>query len=147
MAVEIAAVGRPRKLPRQLPRISSDLRGDCRVAMAMAADGRGNCHGSFRGKCRGKTAVAIAAEFRWLPWSVRRIVPRIEARHVPRPQPWHLPWKCHELWHLPWKPAEFHGSPWQHPRNFTEDSQSLPRTSAKSQIICIREEKAGIFPR
>ena len=49
MAVEIASIERPRKLPWHLPRTSADFRGDCRVAVAMAADGRGNCHGSFRG--------------------------------------------------------------------------------------------------
>ena len=44
MGVEIAAVGRPWKLPWQLPRASADFRGDCRVAVAVAADARGNCH-------------------------------------------------------------------------------------------------------
>ena len=39
-----------------------DFRGDCRVAVAMAMDGRGNCHGSFRncrGNCRGLAWVVM----------------------------------------------------------------------------------------
>ena len=57
MAVEIAAVGRPRKLPWQLPRTSADFRGDCRIAVAMCADGPGNCHGSFSVNCHGNCRV------------------------------------------------------------------------------------------
>ena len=53
MAVEIAAVGRPWKLPWQLPRTFADFCGDCRVSVAMAAVGRGNCHDSSRGNSRG----------------------------------------------------------------------------------------------
>ena len=49
MAVEIASIERRRKLPWQWPRTSADFRGDCRVALAMAADCRGNCHGIFPG--------------------------------------------------------------------------------------------------
>ena len=86
-----------------------------------------------------KTAVAIATDFRRLPWLVRRSLPRTELQHVPWPQPWHLPWKCHEPWHLPWKPEDFHGSPWQHlrisPRKFRGHCRGPP---PKSQIVCIR---------
>ena len=81
MAVEIAAVGRQRKLPGQLPRTSAEFRGDCRVAVAIAADGRGNCRGLLWVAMIGKTefttdrtaaravatAVAFAVE---MPWSV-----------------------------------------------------------------------------
>ena len=62
MAVEIAAVGRPWKLPWKLPRSSAEFRGDCRVSVAMAADGRRNCHGSVHGNCGGSC--------RGLPWVV-----------------------------------------------------------------------------
>ena len=111
MAGEVAVVGRPQKLPWQLPRTSADFRGDCRVAVAMAADGRRNCHGSFGGNHGWYDEVATD---------------RTAARAVPWPQPWHLPWKCHEPWHLPWKPADFYGSPRQHSRNSTEIQRSLP---------------------
>ena len=63
----IASIERPRKLPWQLPRTFADFRGDCRVAVAMAADGRGNC-------------TAVSAEFRGLPLLVRRSLPRKEPR-------------------------------------------------------------------
>ena len=80
MAVEIAAVGRPRKLPWKLPWTSADFRGDCRVAIgnrrgwpwklprqfartlpwqllrnAVGCHGwyDGVCHGQNRGTCRG----------------------------------------------------------------------------------------------
>ena len=46
MAVEIASIGRPRKLPRQLPRTSVVIAA---LSWQISADGRGNCHGSFRG--------------------------------------------------------------------------------------------------
>ena len=93
----------------------------------ITADGRGNCCGLTSAEI----AVAIAADFRGLPWLVPRSLPRTEPRHVPWPQPWHLPWKRHEPWPLPWKPADFHGRPWQHPRKSTEVPRLLPRTSTK----------------
>ena len=93
----------------------------------MAADGRGNCCSLTSAEI----TVAIAADFRGLPWLVPRSLPRTDTRHVPWPQPCHLPWKRHKPWPLPWKPADFHGSPWQHPRKSTEVPRSLPRTSPK----------------
>ena len=113
-----AAVGRPRELPWQLPRTSVVI-----AAMRMAVE--------IATADSVKTAVAIAADFRGLPWLVRRTLPRTEPRHVRWPQPWYLPWKCHEPWHMPWQLADFHGSPWHHPRKSTETPRSLPRTSAK----------------
>ena len=62
------------------------------VYRKIAADGRGNCCGLTSAEI----AVAIATDFRELPWLVPRSLPRTEPRHVPWPQPWHLPWKRHE---------------------------------------------------
>ena len=42
--------------------IAADFRGDCRVVVTTAADGRGNC-----AMAAAETAVAIAADFRWVP--------------------------------------------------------------------------------
>ena len=96
----------------QFPRTSVVIAEYRRIAVAMAADGRGNCCGLTSADID----VAIAADFRGLPWLVPRSLPWTEPRHVPWPQPWHLPWKRQEPWPLPWKPADFHGSLGQHPR-------------------------------
>ena len=88
MAVEIVVVRRPRKLSSQLPRIE----GLPWQWQRMAADGRGNCCGLTPAEI----AVAIAADFRGLPWLLPRSLPRTEPRHVPWPEPWHVPWKRHE---------------------------------------------------
>ena len=76
------------------------------VAVVMAADVRGVSTADFA-----ENSVAIAADFRGLPWLVPHSLPRTEPRLVPWTQPWHLPWKCHEPWHLPWKDAEFREFP------------------------------------
>ena len=130
--MEIAAVGRPRKLPRQLPRNSADFRGDCRVAVAMAADGRGNyhpwqlprtsvrCHGGTTEFATDRTVVravattvAFAAE---VPWAV-------ETRGFPR--------------YPVATPTEVHGSP----RKFRSHCRGPP---PKSHTMCIRERRAGV---
>ena len=103
-----------------------------RVAVAMTADGRGwpwkllrlDVRGNCRGNCRGFSWVAMVGTYA-----------TDRPRHVPWPQPWHLPWKCHEPWSLPWKTADSHVSPWQHPRKSKEVPRSLPRTSAKKSYM------------
>ena len=79
MAVEIAAVGRPRKMPWKLPRISVVIaalpwpwpRMAVEIAMKIAT------------AVSEENAVANAADFRGLPWLARRSLPRTEPRRVP----------------------------------------------------------------
>ena len=131
LAVEIAGLERPQKLPCQLPRTSVVIAALPWQWPRMAVD--------IATAFFAEIAVESAANFRGFPSLVRRSLPLTEPWRVPWLQPWHLPWKRHEPWYLPWTPADVHGSLWQHQRKSTEVPRSLPRTyPPKSNIMCIR---------
>ena len=65
MAVEIASIERPRKPPRQLPRTSRNSVVIAALPLQWP-------------RMAVEIATAVSADFRGLPWLVRRILSRIE---------------------------------------------------------------------
>ena len=132
MVVEIAAVGRPRKLLWQLPRNSAECRGDCRLAVALAADGRGisTAVSYCRGNCRGRPWVVMVGttEFATDKTAARAVANNRSFCRGSAMSPWNLRISTVAR-------SNTHGSP----RKFRGHCRG---PSPKSQIMCIRGTRA-----
>ena len=118
MVVEIPLAGRSRKMSWKLPHYFADFRCDCRVAVATAAEVRGNGNGS-------RVAMVDTTEF---------ATDRTAACAVAKP--WHLPWSamirgtCRGN---PWISTVARGNTRGSPRKCRGHCRE---PQAKSQIMC-----------